>query len=98
MKELSENIKRDLDLRKIALEENNGEFTGYPSIDKPWLKYYDEDMIQAELPECTIYEYLWQNNGNHLEDIALNYFGHKMTYGDLFENIDLVARHLWHRE
>ena len=32
--------------------------TGYPSIDKPWLKYYSEEAINAELPECTIYEYL----------------------------------------
>lgn len=66
--------------------------TGYPSIDKPWLKYYSEEAIYAELPECSLYEYLWQNNREHLEDIALNYFGRKMTYGELFDNIDLVAR------
>lgn len=72
------------------MKENN--LTGYPSIDKPWLKYYSEDVINAPLPECTIYEYLWENNKDHLKDIALNYFGRKMTYGELFENIDLVAR------
>ncbi len=32
--------------------------TGYASIDKPWLKYYTEDAINAPLPECTIFEYL----------------------------------------
>ena len=36
--------------------------TGFPSIDKPWLKYYTEEIISAKLPECTIYEYLWENN------------------------------------
>ena len=36
--------------------------TGYPSIDKPWLKYYSEEAINVPLPECTIYEYLWENN------------------------------------
>jgi len=28
--------------------------TGYPSIDKPWLKYYSEAAINAPLPECTV--------------------------------------------
>lgn len=44
------------------------------SVDKPWLKYYSKDAIEAPLPECTIYEYLWENNKEHLEDVALNYF------------------------
>ena len=66
--------------------------TGYPSIDKPWLKYYSEEAINAPLPECTIYEYLWENNRDHLDDIALNYFDRKITYGELFENIEKAAK------
>lgn len=69
----------------------NKNLTGYPSIDKPWLKYYSEEAINAPLPECTIYEYLWENNKNHLDDIALVYFGRKITYKELFENIDKAA-------
>ena len=57
---------------------NEKGLTGYPSIDKPWLKYYSEEAINAPLPECTIYEYLWENNKNHLDDIALVYFGRKI--------------------
>ena len=66
--------------------------TGYPSIDKPWLKYYSEEAINAPLPECTIYEYLWKNNKDHLDDVALNYFDRKITYGELFENIEKAAK------
>ena len=66
--------------------------TGYPSIDKPWLKYYSEEAINAPLPECTIYEYLWENNKDHFDDIALNYFDRKITYGELFENIEKAAK------
>ncbi|MBR4911185.1 MAG: acyl--CoA ligase [Clostridia bacterium] len=66
--------------------------TGYPSIDKPWLKYYSEEAINAPLPECTIYEYLWDSNKDHLDDIALNYFDRKITYGELFENIEKAAK------
>ena len=65
--------------------------TGYPSIDKPWLKYYSEEAINAPLPECTIYEYLWENNKDHPDDIAIIYFNRKITYGELFQEIDNTA-------
>ena len=65
--------------------------TGYPSIDKPWLKYYSDEAIYAKMPECTIYEYLWQHNKNYLNDNALNYVGRMITYGELFENIDRLV-------
>ena len=65
--------------------------TGYPSIDKPWLKYYDEKAINSPLPKCSMYEYLYQCNKDYLDNTALNYFGKKITYKKLFENIDKVA-------
>ena len=61
--------------------------TGYPSIDKPWLKYYSEEAINATLLECTIYEYLYENNKDYPNDIALEYMGAKITYGELFLHI-----------
>lgn len=66
--------------------------TGYPSVDKPWLKYYTEEAINAKLPECTIYEYLWENNKDYLKNVALNYFDRKITYGEVFENIDKATK------
>lgn len=65
--------------------------TGYPSIDRPWLKYYSEEAINAPLPECTMYEYIWQNNKDHLSDIALRYYGAKFSYGQLFDSIKRAA-------
>ena len=38
-----------------------------------------------------MYEYLYENNKEHLSDYALNYFGNRITYKELFENIDIVA-------
>lgn len=70
-------------------EERN--LTGYPSIDKPWLKYYSEEAISAPLPECTIYAYMYDNNKDYPDDIAINYLGRKITYRQLFENIDKTA-------
>lgn len=66
--------------------------TGYPSVDKPWLKYYSEEALAAPLPRCTVYDLLWENNKNHNEDIALNYYGRKFTYGQLFERIEQTAK------
>ena len=68
--------------------------TGYPSIDKPWLKYYSEEAINAELPKCTIYEYLWKNNKEYPNDIAIEYMGRKISYEELFEHIDECVRAL----
>ena len=65
--------------------------TGYPSIDKPWLKYYSDEAINAPLPECSIYEYMYENNKDFPRDIALNYLGRKISYGKMFEYIDKTA-------
>lgn len=71
------------------MEEKN--LTGYPSIDKPWLKYYSEEAISSVVPECTMYEYICNNNRDHLEDIALVYFGRKISYKSLISTIDQTA-------
>lgn len=72
-------------------DKQTGELTGYPSIDKPWLKYYSEEAINAPLPECTIYEYMYDNNKYALDDPAIYYFGKKYTYREMFNQIDSVA-------
>lgn len=64
--------------------------TGYPSVDKPWLKYYSEEALSTPIPEKTVFESIYENNCEHLSDIALEYFGRKITYKTLFENVELV--------
>lgn len=54
--------------------------TGYPSVDKPWLKYYSKAVITGELPRCGAYELLFEKNKDHLGDTALNYYGRKISY------------------
>lgn len=63
-----------------------------PSVCKPWLKYYSEDDIHAEMPECSLYDYLYENNRDNLDGIALNYFDREITYRELFENIQKTAQ------
>ena len=65
--------------------------TGYPSIDRPWLKFYTEEAIKTPLPECTIYERITNCNADNLGRIALNYYGNNYTYKAFFDAIDQAA-------
>lgn len=74
--------------------QNDKELTGYPSIDKPWLKYYSEETIQCKLEPNTIYGYLWDSNKEQGDDVALIYFKKTITYRMLFGQIEQCARSL----
>ncbi len=67
------------------------ELTGYPSIDKPWLKYYSEEAINAKLPECTMYEHIKNKNFDNMSRVAINYYGKSITYAEFFKRIDTIA-------
>ena len=75
-------------------DRQTGELTGYPSIDKPWLKYYTKEVSYKPSPEMSMYDFLYENNKDNLDYTALNYYGKKVTYRKLFENIDTVASSL----
>ncbi len=90
-KTLTEQQKHDLHLRAVALGEAKGEMTGYPSKDKPWLKYYSEEAVKADLPDCTMYEYILRQNKDNMSHVALNYYDANITYGRMFEKIDQMA-------
>lgn len=64
----------------------------YPSVDQPWLKYYDETKLNLPLPDKTLYEYTWQNNQGNLKSNALYYFGTKVSYGQFFDRIRETAK------
>lgn len=91
---INEEKLRDLYLRNLALGKIQGPPTNIPNRDKKWLKYYNENNILHEMPSCSIYEYMSKNNLNKPNDIAINYFGNKITYGKFFEMIDTCANSL----
>ncbi len=68
------------------------ELTGYPSIDKPWLKYYSEEAIKLPIPQKTVYESIYEINAKHPGDVSLMYFGRKITYKTVFENVEKVKK------
>ena len=90
-KELKE---RDLYLRKLALGEIEGPPVGYASIDKPWLKYYDEDFVKSSIPYDTLYGYVYEQNKNNLNDVVFNYFDKEITYDEFFGKINDIVKSL----
>ena len=69
--------------------------TGYPHIDKPWMKFYDENKVNKPFPEMTIYEYFKWMNRNHQDLIATSFYGNNITYGEMMEKIDDTAKGLY---
>jgi len=68
------------------------QMTGYPSIDKPWLKYYSEEAITKDIPEAKIYDYISSCCNGHEKNLCLEYFGKKITYCDFYREIEKVAK------
>ena len=59
-----------------------------PSALKPWLKYYTAEALAKPPVKSTIFERIYENNKNHSDDIAINYFGNKISYETMFGQIE----------
>ena len=57
-----------------------------------WDKFYPKEKRKVEVPNKSLYEFIYDQNKNRLNNIALNYFNKKTTYQELFHEIDLCAR------
>ena len=67
--------------------------TGYPSIDKPWLKYYPQELLSARPTFNSVLERIkmvWQNP----DETILNYYDTTIKAGDFFARVDQVAKSL----
>lgn len=95
---LEEKKLRYIYLRKISSGEILGPMTGFASIDKPWLKYFNTNSIEALVKyndqNINMYEQLYNYAINHLDDYILEYLGNEITYRELLKNIDKVAESL----
>lgn len=68
--------------------------TGYPSIDKPWEKYYITPPECAEkLENGTLYEAYVAANRDNLDGLAIIMMdgGHRYTHRELINMVDLAA-------
>ena len=87
-----EEIKeRDKYLRDLVNGDAQGPLVGYQSIDRQWLKYYDLDR-SSFYEKKTVYQGLYDNNKDHLDDLAIEYFLSKITFKQLLSNIEKTAQ------
>ena len=69
-------------------------YTGYPHIDKPWLKFYTEEQIKLDIPNMNIVDYIKYKNKNNLNMVAESYYGREISYDELLYKSDLASKAL----
>ena len=67
--------------------------TGKASIDKPWLNFYPEGLRNLDVPKITIESFLKMKNPDE-NKIAFEYYGNKITWKQLWAEVDIAARAL----
>lgn len=66
--------------------------TGYPHIDKPWMKYYDEKVVNTKEPETNITNYLKEKVKGNEHMLAHTYYKNDMTFDELFEKVNTASK------
>lgn len=77
--------------KKKSVETN---MTGYPSIDKPWVKSYRDRPIRSFNISQKFYDMLENVNKDNLQNDAINFMGFKgntWTYKELFDLTNQLA-------
>lgn len=86
--------------RRIDRVSDTEIITGYASIDRPWLKYYDEGVTEVPVPHKSIYQAIEESNKDRLSNVALdlrssaNNFekGIEISYKEYFKRMRDIAK------
>ncbi len=70
---------------------NSSTSTKKISIEKPWMKYYSEEVRNLSIPKTTAYRFMTESNADRQNETAINYYGRKITHAELKKNIDETA-------
>lgn len=79
----AEKQERDLYLRNLGIGKILGPVTGYPSIDKPWLKWYKEEYLNLPLREVNAFDYFLEETKGFPNACILDYYGRRYTRNDI---------------
>lgn len=66
--------------------------TGYPHFDKPWMKYYDENIVQSEDPKMNLTDYLKEKTKGNGSLLAHSYYKDDITFDELFDKVDVASK------
>ena len=73
------------------LDNIKGMFKGEKHL---WDKFYTKDQLKVNVPDMSLYEFIYEHNKDRQSNVAINYFGRKITYYELFQSIDICAKSL----
>lgn len=68
--------------------------TGYPSLDKMWLKNFETNFLKDQLEHKTIYDYMFDKSNKYSNQAAISYFSNEITYSELYDKIDSASKGL----
>ncbi len=66
--------------------------TGYPHIDKPWMKYYDGLYIPTDEPKKNLVEIIKGRNKYRKSMPAYEYYGNLVSYDEMFYHNDNASK------
>ncbi len=70
------------------------QMTGYPSIDKPWLKYYPEVLFAPKKQYNKVIDYIRDTWAGAENDTMIHYYGSDVTAKEFFDMVESCARSL----
>ena len=77
----------------LNCKDMNQVLTGKPSIDRPWMKFYPEQVQMLQLPKCTLNAYLEQRCGSK-DNIAIHYYGTDISWAAFWTQTERIAKAL----
>ena len=68
------------------------QITRKPSEEKVWMKYWEGVDVDTSHLDTSVYDFLLLANAEYPEETALIYYDRKISYGELFANIEATAK------
>lgn len=68
------------------------EFSGYPHIDRAWLKYYDQDILDAIDPKMNLTDYLKWKSKDYSKQVATTYYKNQIRYQEFWNMVDKASQ------
>ena len=65
-----------------------------PSGERIWEKYYPDSAKDFEYPRMTVYDLVYEENRNRKDNIALEYEGREICYGEFFDEVEKKTDYL----
>ena len=71
------------------------QLTGFPHLDRPWMKYYDLSSFEKTNTSQSIYDYMIEKSSSHPAKTAMTFYKDKITYKELYQKINKAAQILY---